>query len=197
MNKQSTLQYIHSDDCLGFHLCLDGISFTRLISCETNIFHLGKCIWRWETHFPDHYKPFPDHYTPFPTMKLLDLPYPYKPFHYYENSWPTMLVYRTHDLILPNLFLLFCETFKSFCGYKKTCSFSSLYGNRKDFNALYQVVDILLSHYKARNHSIICSLTDFSFLVTWWLLFANRVSWREMIIIWQECCTMANLNIIG
>lgn len=120
LNKQSTLQYIHSDDCLGFHLCLDGVSFTRLISCETNIFHLGKCIWRWETPFPDHYKPFPGHYTPFPTMKLLDLPYPYKLLHYYEDSWPTMLVYRTHDLILPNLFLLFRETFKSFCGHKKS-----------------------------------------------------------------------------
>lgn len=106
--------------CLGFHLCLDGVSLTRLISCETNIFHLGKCICRWEALFPNHYKPFT-------TMKLLDLPYLYKPLHYYEASWPTMLVYRTHDLILPNLFLLFCKPFTYCCGYiKKAFSFSSL-----------------------------------------------------------------------
>lgn len=109
--------------CLGFHLCLDGVSLTRLISCETNIFHLGKCICRWEALFPNHYKPFT-------TMKLLDLPYPYKPLHYYEASWPTMLVYRTHDLILPNLFLLFCKPFKYCCGYKKSILIFFTYGNR-------------------------------------------------------------------
>lgn len=105
--------------CLSFHLCLDGVSLTRLISCETNIFHLGKCICRWEALFPNHYKPFT-------TMKLLDLPYPYKPLHYYEASWPTMLVYRTHDLILPNLFFYyFVNHLNIAVDIKKAFSFSS------------------------------------------------------------------------